>query len=161
MPYSDLLRGRYSRPGFAYLLTAATAGRQPVFIAFDSAIEVAREIHQLECIGVWMVHAWVVMPDHLHVLADLESATLGKAMQMLKGRTARRVNAVCGITGALWQRGYHDHAIRADEDLRVIARYVVANPLRAGLVRRLSDYPFWGARWIPDLGPPEGGPTAV
>ena len=88
------------------------------------------------------------MPDHLHVLADLESETLGKAMHALKGGTARRINAACGVTGALWQRGYHEHAIRAEEDLRTVARYVVANPLRAGLVRRLADYPFWGARWI-------------
>ena len=88
------------------------------------------------------------MPDHVHVLADLESGTLGSAMQVLKGRTARRINAMCGVTGALWQRGYHERAIRADEELRSIARYVVANPLRAGLVRRMAEYPFWGARWI-------------
>jgi putative transposase len=130
------------------LLTATTAGRRPVFAAFDSGVEVAREIHCLEKGGIWMVHAWVVMPDHFHVLADLRCGTLGTAMRMLKGRTARRINGVCGITGTLWQRGYHDHAIRVEEDLRSIARYVVANPVRAGLVRRLADYPFWGARWI-------------
>jgi len=88
------------------------------------------------------------MPDHLHVLADLKWGTLGNTMRVLKGRTARHMNAAFGISGALWQRGYHDHAIRAEEDLRSIARYVVANPIRAGLVRRLADYPFWGARWI-------------
>jgi REP element-mobilizing transposase RayT len=88
------------------------------------------------------------MPDHLHVLVDLESTTRGSAMRLVKGRTARRINAAFGVTGALWQRGYHDHAIRVEEDLISIARYVVANPIRAGLVRRLADYPFWGARWI-------------
>jgi putative transposase len=130
------------------LLTAVTVRRRAEFAAFDSALAVAREIRNLERCGIWMIHAWVLMPDHLHVLADLRFGTLGWAMRTLKGRTARRINAAQGFTERLWQPGYHDRAIRAEDDLRAIARYVVANPLRAGLVRRLADYPFWGARWV-------------
>jgi len=52
------------------------------------------------------------------------------------------------LGGALWQRGFHDHALRRDEDIEDIARYIVANPLRAGLVRHIGDYPHWDAIWI-------------
>ena len=48
----------------------------------------------------------------------------------------------------VWASAYHDHAIRDDEDLRAVARYIVANPLRAGLVKSVADYPFWDAVWL-------------
>ncbi|MFK5927062.1 MAG: hypothetical protein QM483_10570 [Desulfuromusa sp.] len=47
----------------------------------------------------------------------------------------------------IWQKGYHDHALRDDEDLRQVARYIVANPVRAGLVVRAIDYSHWDAEW--------------
>jgi hypothetical protein len=48
----------------------------------------------------------------------------------------------------MWQKGFHDRAIRREEDLRAVARYIIANPLRAGLVRRVHDYPLWDAIWL-------------
>ena len=48
----------------------------------------------------------------------------------------------------LWQRGYYDRAIRSDEDLPSIARYIVGNPIRAGLVTSVGQYPHWDASWI-------------
>ena len=47
-----------------------------------------------------------------------------------------------------WQPGFHDHAVRAEEDLASVARYIVANPLRAGLRGKIGDYPFWNAIWL-------------
>ena len=57
-----------------------------------------------------------------------------------------RKNA-CG-RGSIWHRGFHDRAIRRDEDLVVIAKYLVANPLRAGLVTEIGDYPHWDSVWV-------------
>ena len=48
----------------------------------------------------------------------------------------------------MWQEGFHDRALRQEADLRKAARYVVANPLRAGLVTDLGDYPLWDAVWV-------------
>jgi putative transposase len=93
--------------------------------------------------------AWVLMPDHLHWLLALERAPdLARVMGRVKGRSARRVNDLCGRAGRVWQESYHDRALRREEDLVAMARYVVANPLRAGLVERLGDYPHWDARWL-------------
>jgi putative transposase len=49
--------------------------------------------------------------------------------------------------GTVWDVGFHDRAVRQDDDLVDMARYLVLNPVRAGLVRRVRDYPYWGAVW--------------
>jgi putative transposase len=85
---------------------------------------------------------FVVMPDHLHWLLLLRRGELSDVVRRLKGRSARFIGH------PLWQPNFYDHAIRADEDLRAIARYIVANPLRAGLVKCLGDYPHWDAVWL-------------
>ena len=89
------------------------------------------------------------MPDHFHGLLQLgENSLIYDVVRRFKGNVARRVNHVTGRRGSLWQAGYHDHALRQEEDLKALARYVTANPIRAGLVKRIGDYPFWNAEWL-------------
>lgn len=54
------------------------------------------------------------------------------------------------MSGGLWQPGFHDRAIRRQQDVRKAARYIVANPLRAGLVTDVLKYPYWDAVWMGD-----------
>jgi len=58
------------------------------------------------------------------------------------------VNRQLYRSGSLWQDGFHDHALRREEDLKQVAWYIVANPLRAGLADRLGDYPYWNLDWV-------------
>jgi REP element-mobilizing transposase RayT len=148
MAYDALLRGRCSHEGAAYLVTTTTASRLPLFRSLRLAAIVASELRRLERSGHWHVKAWVLMPDHAHLVLELRGAPLSDAVQLFKGRVARRVNVARRTRGALWQPGYHEHAIRRDENLLAIARYVITNPVRAGLVRRVGDYPFWDACWL-------------
>ncbi len=93
--------------------------------------------------------AWTLIPDHLHWLLQLTSQKqLSEVMHYLKGRSARIINKMANQRTPVWQRAYYDHALRNDENLRSIARYLVANPLRAGLVKHIGDYPLWDAIWI-------------
>ena len=93
--------------------------------------------------------AWVVMPDHMHWLVQLpDGVSLERLMQIFKGRSARALNVAGLRTGPVWQPGFHDRALRKDEDLLAAARYLLANPLRRGLVQRVGDYPLWDAIWI-------------
>lgn len=48
----------------------------------------------------------------------------------------------------VWARAFHDHAVRRDEDLTALARYVVANPVRAGLAEDVLGYSWWDAEWM-------------
>ena len=93
--------------------------------------------------------AWVLMPDHLHWLFGLtERADLKKVMQMVKGRSAHYINERLNRHGKVWDKTYYDHALRKEEDVRKVARYIVANPLRRGLVEKITDYPLWDAVWV-------------
>lgn len=56
------------------------------------------------------------------------------------------MRAVRPELAAVWQAGFFDHSIRQDEDLRANTRYIIANPLRAGLCAQVGDYPWWDAR---------------
>jgi REP element-mobilizing transposase RayT len=92
--------------------------------------------------------AWVVMPDHFHWLVQLEQRTLAQLMQAIKSRSTLTINQASNCRGAFWQTGYHDRSIRDGEELLPFARYIVANPLRAGLVEKIGDYPLWDACWL-------------
>jgi REP element-mobilizing transposase RayT len=92
--------------------------------------------------------AWVVIPDHLHWLVQLEQGSLAQLMQTVKSRSTLTINRALNRQGAFWQSGYHDRALRDDEDVRPFGRYIVANPLRAGLVKKVGDYPLWDACWL-------------
>jgi REP element-mobilizing transposase RayT len=87
------------------------------------------------------------MPDHLHFVAGLNQGSLAQLMHSLKSFTAKKINVFLNRRGSLWQRHYHDHAIRQDEDLNEVVLYTLYNPVRAGLVKDFHDYPFWYCRW--------------
>ena len=141
----DLRKGRHSIPDRIYLVTTVTANRDRLFEGWSTARQVSREIHDAD--GLQSL-AWVLMPDHPHWLFQLDEIDLAEAMQRFKSRSAITANTSLNRTGKVWQSGYHDRALRQEEDLKAVARYLIANPLRAGLVTRLSDYPFWNAVWL-------------
>lgn len=143
-----LREGRRSERGRTYLLTTVTRDREPVLARWDAARACARVLHDVPGQVSAANLAWVVMPDHVHWLVTLGEADLGTAMGRFKSLSARAIRRAIGGSGPVWQRGYHDHAVRREEDLRAIARYVIANPLRARLCERVGDYPFWDAAWL-------------
>ncbi|MFW9081102.1 REP-associated tyrosine transposase [Pseudomonas sp. P2757] len=140
--------GRYDEPNRLYLLTANTLYREPVFSEFALGRLVVDQFRSVQSQGLAESLAWVVMPDHFHWLINLQRGSLSQLMQKTKSLSARAVNMAAGRKGSLWQQGFHDRALRREEDLVKVARYVVANPLRAGLVQKLGDYPLWDAIWV-------------
>ncbi|MEI7870180.1 MAG: transposase [Candidatus Methylumidiphilus sp.] len=148
--HAALRKGRVSLHGQIYLVTTTTLDRQSVFLDFRAAQAAARSFEDKSVLADATLLAWVLMPDHFHGLLQLgETIDLQNMMNRLKSASARRVNRVIGHEGALWARTHHDHALRQEEDLLQTARYIVANPVRAGLVKRVGDYPFWNAVWLP------------
>lgn len=149
-PHSkDLRKGRVSERGRAYHLRASLADNRPLFTDFQLGREVVHTMRALHERGEVESLAFVVMPTHLHwLIVRTGECGLDQVMQSVKGASARRINQRLGRTGTLWQEGYFDHALRNDEDLRAVGRYIVANPLRARLVQHLGDYPLWDAKWL-------------
>ena len=146
---ADLRIGRTSIIGQTYSITAVTHERRRFFDDHRLARTVIRTLRSLSEVGIAHTHGFVVMPDHFHWLLTLRGGTLSTLMARAKGRSARQVNLLLGRVGMpIWQRGFHDRALRRDEDVRQVARYIVSNPLRAGLVRAIGDYPWWDAEWL-------------
>jgi putative transposase len=145
---SRLRTGRFSEPGRIYLVTTATHQRQPFFFHLHVGRLIVNELRRVQQEGKARSMAWVIMPDHLHWLLELESASLEGVVKQVKAASAVSINRAIGHEGPLWQRGFHDRALRYDDDLAAAARYVILNPVRAGLVKRVGDYPLWDAIWV-------------
>jgi len=144
----DLRRGRFSQAGRVYLVTTVTLERASIFSDFHVGRCIPLALRQIEVERSANSLAWVVMPDHVHWLLALGNGDLCRVVQRFESRSARAVNLQRGRSGRVWQKGFHDHALRTEEDLQATARYVIANPLRAGLVRRVGDYPLWDTIWL-------------
>ena len=151
VPHSqDLRKGRASIPGQVYLVTTITEGRAPLFSDLHFGRILVRAMRHQHQAGAVDSLAFVVMPDHLHWLLALgEGSELSEVVGQTKRYCAQQINQMRGTKGqAVWQDGFHDHAIRREEDLKEVARYIIANPVRAGLVTRVGDYPLWDACWL-------------
>jgi putative transposase len=155
MAYDRLLKHRDQDPLGAVAVTWCTWERQRILVDDRVAVAVMHSIRDIVGRGHCQAHAYVVMPDHVHCLLTLSGTrslyNVVRAFKAVATREARVRDAL--RFGKVWQRGYYEHRIRQDDDLRAQARYIVANPLRAGLVKRIVDYPWWFAEWAP---PPFG-----
>jgi REP element-mobilizing transposase RayT len=150
MGYDDLRKGRFSESGRAYFVTTVLNQRDKRyfsdFVCARLVIGNFKRLHDEQAVNSI---AWVVMPDHVHWLFQLGStATLSAVMKLFKARSARQVNDYLGNNQSLWQKSFYDHGLRSEEDLKGIARYIVANPLRAGLVEHIGEYSHWDAIWL-------------
>jgi len=147
MPSPSLLRHRASTVGHFYVITSVVAGRRPVFTDPACAELLIAQFRGSDSRGLTRSFAWVVMPDHFHWVMQLREGTLGRCVQSLKSRAAIDLNARLGRHEAVWQRGYYDHWIRDERDVRHQVMYVLGNPVRAGLACRLGDYPQGWCCW--------------
>lgn len=144
----NLRHGRYSETSRIYQITTTTQNRHPLFKDWHLGRLVVSELKRAEQQNLVQSLAWVLMPDHLHWLIELKQGSLSRVMQQIKARSAIAINKATQNDTRVWQRGYHDTAVRDENDLKKLARYIVANPLRAGLVKRIGDYPLWDAIWL-------------
>lgn len=91
-------------------------------------------------LGHYTLHAFAVMPNHVHLLVTA-SVALPKLTKSLKGITAKRANAMLALTGSsFWQAESYDHLVRGGQEFEKIRNYIERNPVRAGLVREASEY---------------------
>ncbi|MEO8260809.1 MAG: transposase, partial [Acidobacteriota bacterium] len=128
-----------------YFLTTCTAFRRPLFVSADIVDEVLSQIRQSgEQFGLALI-AYCFMPDHLHLLViagseDADATAFIKRFKQISGFAYKKTHAT-----SLWQPGYHDRVLRDDQATVAAVRYILENPVRAGLSRDLGEYPFAGS----------------
>jgi putative DNA methylase len=93
--------------------------------------------------------AWVVMPNHVHVLFEMWDLPMGQVLKLWKGASSNAVNQLLGRRGTLWQREYWDRYMRDEEHFRKARHYVEWNPVKAGLAKLPEEWSFGSAnpRW--------------
>ena len=108
-------------------------------------------------LGHYLLHAFVVMPNHVHLLAT-PAVPLPKLTKSLKGITARRANTMLGLTGSpFWQQESYDHLVRNTPEFEKILNYIEENPVRAALAREAMDYRSSSAGWATGGAPADQG----
>lgn len=150
MKHSHHLRKhRQSSPNLYYAITTVTHGRVPLFRDFNTARLVINHLNQHDAEGITETLCYVLMPDHLHWMFKLkDKLALSQTVKRLKGRTAIHINQYLKRQGSVWQKDYFEHQIRCEKDLLNQARYIIANPLRAGLVESVKEYPHWDCIYL-------------
>ena len=95
--------------------------------------------------GIYQLHAFVLMPEHVHLLVTPGvTVTIERATQRIKGGYSRSFG-LAFRPGEVWQRGFTDHRIRDAEDFVKHVRYIHENPVQRGLVVRATEYPYCSA----------------
>ena len=135
--------------GYRYFLTICTQGRARVFMTRDAVEVVLAQLLQSARDEHMAVIAYCFMPDHLHLLVEGTDpvSQLTKFVRVFKQRSAFHWKRVFG--SELWQRSYFERVLRSHESSIEVARYILANPLRAGIVESVEDYPFLGSLTMP------------
>ena len=147
--HQALRTGRHSATGQIYLITTTTQSRTPLFAQFERACAAARALTDPLLWRACKPLCWVLMPDRWHALVEVaEGDSLQMLVRRLKSGSALRLRPFVEDGQKVWAKAFHDHALRHEEDLVHVARYVVANPVRAGLCRSVREYPFWNAAWV-------------
>ena len=131
-----------------YFITTCTADRRAL-LANDTAFATLRvEFEAAPKRHGWTVGRFVVMPDHVHFFCvsdeSSDAAQLSHFVGAFKQWTAKSILRSSGIVAPLWQREFFDHVLRSDESYESKWRYVLENPVRAGLVKAADDWPYGG-----------------
>jgi REP element-mobilizing transposase RayT len=94
----------------------------------------------------YILHAWVIMPNHAHILAQpLKSVHLAKLIHSIKSYSAQKANKVLSRKGKFWQHDFFDRYIRNARHFSAVVRYIHNNPVKAGLCARPEEWVFSSA----------------
>ncbi len=135
---------RLEYPGALFHVTSRGNGRQDIF-----RDDRDRQFF-LDLLGAavkrfaWIVTAYALMPNHFHLLIQLTLETLSKGLQWLNSKYAQAFNQRHDRVGHLFQGRFHAALVEKETYFLEVLRYVVLNPVRAGMVRRPEDY-IWSS----------------
>lgn len=134
---------RTSRPG-TFFVTSRTFNSRRLFQVPANAELFLDTLQHYRREGHYKLHAFVAMPDHIHLLLT-PTETIERVMSLIKGGFSHRLAS----NFPAWQRSYTDHRIRDREDFEVRRKYIHQNPVRARLADMPEQYPYSSAHKEP------------
>jgi len=137
---------RYEGQGLPSLITTNVAARIPLFQSTAAAQLLLQVIGEVGQETRFKLFAFAIMPEHLHlVLALPEGQSMGRAMQLIKGRFSARYHRLVGGSGQVWQGRYHERVLRNERELMAAIEYVHNNPVKAGLASQVEAFSWSSA----------------
>jgi len=130
---------RASRPG-TFFITSGTYNRRRLFQVERNAELFIETLEHYWNEGRYKLHAFVVMPDHIHLLLTPQE-TLERTIGLIKGGFSHRLASKSPV----WQRGFTDHRIRDANDFEIRRNYIHQNPVSAHLCMDPNAYPYSSA----------------
>ena len=128
-------------PGCTYFATTKTWQNRSIFQVAENAEILIRCMLQYRDRGACLLHEFVVMPNHLHLLLTPGKETsLEKAIQLIKGGSSHQIHLMRENKVQIWSSGFHEATIRNAEDFEGRRHYIRMNPVEAGLIARCQDW---------------------
>jgi putative transposase len=138
--------GRFISPPGTYFVTFSTWRRRRLFVVENHVRLFLQTLYRHRREGRLQVHAFVLMPEHIHLLlTPADDVTLEHAVQLIKGGYSHALGEILGRKREIWQRGFTDHRIRDDHDFSNHKSYIHRNPVERRLVSDPSEYRYCSA----------------
>jgi REP element-mobilizing transposase RayT len=131
---------RIEYPGALYHVTARGNGRAEIFLDDGGRAGFLEILAAMVSRFGWLVHAYCLMDNHYHLLMETPEANLGHGMRQLNGIHTQRLNRAHGRTGHVFEGRYKSILVEKERHLLELSRYVVLNPVRAGMVGEAGDW---------------------
>jgi REP element-mobilizing transposase RayT len=132
--------GRYQ-----YFLTFCTDHRHRLFVTADAVSTVRTQVSRAAVEQSIALLAYCYMPDHVHFLAEGQADDSDCLRFIARAKQFSGFHYKARFNQRLWQRYGYEHTLRSDEAAISVARYILENPVRAGLVARIEDYSYSGS----------------
>ncbi len=124
-----------------FFLMSVTWQRRPIFRSEQAATLLLDTLFSYRDQGIFQLHEFVIMPDHMHLLISPEPAiSVERTMQFIKGGYSRRFAQQTGSRMDIWERSFTNHRIRDSHDYESHRRYIHLNPVRARLAVTPTEY---------------------
>jgi putative transposase len=138
--------GRLISPHGTYFITFSTWQRRRLFAVENFVRLFLKTLYRYRREGRFQLHAFVVMPEHVHLLiTSAANVTLEHAIQLIKGGYSHALGEILGRKREIWQRGFTDHRIRDQHDYFCHLVYIHQNPVARGLVTDPPEYRYASA----------------
>lgn len=129
-----------------FFVTSKTAPNKAVLRAERTALLMIDVLRSYVAAGKFVLHDFVVMPDHIHLLITVDQLmSIEKAMQLVKGSFSYRVKKELGYAGEVWQKGFSEVRILDRKSFLNHREYIDQNPVKVGLVDSPEKFPFSSA----------------
>lgn len=129
-------------------VATVTQGGRPTFAHFAAGAAVGCELALMRVAGLWDVLVWVLLPCRLDVVIAPLRGALGDTVPRFLARAAARVAHSTNDPRPVWADRFAWRPLYEEGQAEALSRMLLQKPLRAELVERLADYPFWDSAWL-------------